>query len=75
MTHLTCPKCNSTEHTCGYGLAAGPIGSYCFCDGCEILLEAHPDTEGLEDTEVAQIKENLEKPLRQVWGDAWEKHA
>lgn len=75
MTHLVCPKCKSNEHTCGYGLAAGPMGSYCYCDGCDILLEAHADTEGLPEELITKINENLATYMKEVWGETdWEKH-
>lgn len=74
MTHLVCPKCGSNEHTAGYGLAAGPMGSYTFCDGCDILLEASPDLQGMEDEkeDCKKIVENLQKHMKFVWGDSWE---
>lgn len=72
MTHLTCPKCDSNKHTCGYGLAAGPMGSYCFCDDCNELLEASPDLEGLDATTASNIVTNLESKMKQVWGESWQ---
>jgi hypothetical protein len=53
MSHVTCPKCSSNEHVVGYGFAAGPLGSYTFCCGCDELIEFAPDTEGLDDMETA----------------------
>ena len=47
MSHLMCPKCNSNEHTSGYGLACGPMGAYTFCDGCDALLAFAPDLDGV----------------------------
>lgn len=69
MTHLICPKCGSNEHTCGYGLAAGPMGSYCFCDGCDELLEASPDLQGLELETANRIIQAYNKKMGEVWGD------
>ncbi len=47
--------------TIGYGYAAGPLGSYTFCDGCDELVEFWPDTEGLSDEQgaaaIAKCKE------------------
>ena len=39
MSHVTCPKCGSNDHMTGYGLAAGPMGAYTFCQGCDELIE------------------------------------
>ena len=47
MSHITCPFCGSNEHTVGYGLAAGPMGSYTFCDSCDELIEFTPDLGGV----------------------------
>lgn len=69
MSHLTCPKCGSNNHTCGYGLAAGPMGSYCFCDGCDELLEFSPDLQGLELEEANRIITKYNAKMREVWGD------
>lgn len=69
MSHLTCPKCGSNEHTCGYGLAAGPMGSYCFCDGCDVLLEFTPDLQGLDVETANRIIDGYNEKMREVWGD------
>lgn len=69
MTHLVCPKCGSNEHTTGYGLAAGPMGGYTFCDGCDTLLEFSPDLQGLSKEEANRIIESYNKQMREVWGD------
>jgi hypothetical protein len=45
MSHLTCPKCGSNEHYQGYGLAAGPLGSYTVCE-CGEILENKSDPAG-----------------------------
>lgn len=39
MCHITCPNCGTRDHTSGFGLAAGPMGAYTFCDNCDRLLE------------------------------------
>ena len=69
MSHLTCPKCGSKEHSTGYGLAAGPMGAYTFCDGCDVLLEFTPDLEGLDDERAARIQARVDAALKEVWGD------
>lgn len=56
MSHVTCPFCGSNEHTSGYGLAVGPMGSYTFCDGCDELIEFIPDLEGMPDDIAERIK-------------------
>lgn len=73
MSHLTCPKCKSTDHTQGYGLAAGPMGAYTFCNSCDELIDFTPDLDGLEGTEAyAQIVEGLDKRMTELWGDKWD---
>ncbi len=71
MSHVTCPKCGSNEHQCGYGFAAGPLGSYTFCEGCDELIEFAPDTEGLDEMETAMMEAMAENHLRDVWGDKY----
>ncbi len=56
MSHLTCAKCGGNEHYQGYGLAAGPLGSYTICE-CGALLEFRPDTDGLSDEEAKRVTE------------------
>lgn len=68
MTHLVCPKCGSKDHTSGYGLAAGPMGGYTFCDGCDELLEFSPDLEGLDLETANKIIEGYNKKMEEVWG-------
>ena len=70
MSHLKCPKCGSTEHTSGYGLAAGPMGSYTFCDGCNALLEFAPDLEGLPEEYAKQLLADAEVRRKEVWGSS-----
>ncbi len=53
MSHIACPKCGSREHYQGYGLAAGPLGSYIICLECGELLESKPDPAG----QVVETKE------------------
>lgn len=65
MSHITCPKCGSTEHTVGYGLAAGPMGTYTFCDGCDALIEFWPDLEGLNEADVERIQAITEEWRKQ----------
>jgi hypothetical protein len=68
MSHLTCPKCGSTEHTQGYGLAAGPMGAYTFCDGCDTMLEFCPDLEGLPEDLAKSILLEVARWHTEVWG-------
>lgn len=49
MSHITYPKCGSNEHYCGYGLAAGGVGSYTICLGCDALLDSSPDPDFSDD--------------------------
>lgn len=42
MSHITCPKCGSNEHYCGYGLACGGLAGYTICE-CGEVLEYLPD--------------------------------
>jgi hypothetical protein len=73
MTHLTCPNCQSTDHTAGYGLAAGPMGSYVFCNMCNELIDFSPDLCGLDDEEVkAKILSGLNDIMVPLWGDKWD---
>ena len=51
-----CQFCGSTAFTEGYGLAAGPMGAYTYCDGCDRLIAFAPDYDGLSDTEAARVK-------------------
>jgi hypothetical protein len=68
MSHLTCPKCGGTDHTQGYGLAAGPMGAYTFCDGCDAMLEFCPDLEGLPEEHAQRILADVEKWRAETWG-------
>jgi hypothetical protein len=70
MSHITCPKCGSNEHTSGYGLAAGPMGAYTFCNGCETLLEFFPDLEGAPPEQIQKIRANINQWRKEVWGDS-----
>lgn len=69
MSHVTCPKCGSNEHTSGYGLAAGPMGGYTFCDGCDALLEFSPDLQGLDVQTCNKIIDGYNAEMRKVWGN------
>ena len=71
MSHVTCPKCGSNEHSCGYGFAAGPLGSYTFCNGCDELIEFATDTEGLDDEAAMYAEAMAENHMRDVWGDKY----
>jgi hypothetical protein len=73
MSHITCPKCGSNEHTTGYGFAGGPLGGYTFCDGCSVLLELFPDLDGLTDEQVERVTKETEKDMREIWGDKYER--
>ena len=45
-----CPLCDHEgPHDSGYGYAAGPLGAYVFCAGCEQLIDFSPDTDGMTD--------------------------
>jgi len=72
VSHVTCPKCSSNEHVTGYGFAAGPLGSYTFCEGCDELIEFAPDTEGLSDEDTMYAEAMAENYMRDVWGDKFE---
>ena len=61
MSHITCPFCGSREHTTGYGLAAGPLGAYTFCDECDELLEFSPDLSGLNEEDVGRLQAQAEE--------------
>ena len=50
MSHIICPACGSSEHTTGYGLAAGGMSSYTICE-CGEILERDPDRESWCPTE------------------------
>ena len=52
---LSCPLCDCKSTTFGYGLAAGPMGAYTFCDGCNELIEFFPDTEGMEEEQEKRV--------------------
>ena len=69
MSHLTCPKCGSKEHTIGYGLAAGPMGGYTYCDGCDELLEFWPELTGLSEEDAKAILTSVEEWRKRVWGE------
>ena len=69
MSHITCPKCGSNEHISGYGFAAGPLGGYTFCEGCDAILELMPDLDGLDDDRAAEIQASANEALHKTWGD------
>jgi len=75
MSHVTCPKCGSNEHTAGYGLAAGPMGSYTFCDGCDSMLEFSPDLEGMPPERAEKILADVAKWRKEFWGESQAKPA
>jgi hypothetical protein len=56
MSHITCPYCGSNDHTSGYGLAAGPMGSYTFCNKCNELIEFSADTEGMSEDQIQRLQ-------------------
>jgi hypothetical protein len=43
MSHMICSKCGSNDHYHGYGFAAGGLGTYTLCLGCDEVLERTPD--------------------------------
>lgn len=69
MSHVTCPKCGSNDHTSGYGLAAGPMGFYTFCNGCDVLLEFCPDLEGVPEDRAQKLLAGVEEWRKEVWGE------
>lgn len=68
MSHVTCPKCGSTNHMTGYGLAFGPMGSYTVCEDCDVLLEFCPDLQGVPEDRVPIIQAEVAKWRKEVWG-------
>lgn len=46
-----CPFCRSAEHFAGYGLAAGGMGTYTLCGGCEHVFNSKQDEDGGADGE------------------------
>ncbi len=69
MSHLTCPKCQGTEHYRGYGLAGGFMGAYTICE-CGALLEGFADCEGLDDETAKRSQANVDRALAETWGSA-----
>jgi hypothetical protein len=67
MSHITCPKCKTRDHTSGYGLAAGPIGAYTFCNTCDGLLEFSPDST-YEPHEQQMALRGLDIHMVKLWG-------
>lgn len=57
----SCPYCGSMETTSGYGYAAGPLGSYTFCDSCGELIELVPDLDGLTEEESEKLLNDYKK--------------
>lgn len=73
VSHVTCPRCGSKEHTSGYGFAAGTLGSYTIC-GCAKIIEFEADTEGLPPKEVKRLEElTVRKGKRTLkrWVGVW----
>jgi hypothetical protein len=66
MSHLPCPKCGSNEHTTGYGLACGPMGTYTICE-CGLMLEFVPDLQGVPDERAQLIMANVEAWRKDTW--------
>lgn len=56
-----CPYCGHDRMTHGYGYAAGPLGAYSYCDGCNELVDFWPDTEGLSEADEASAIDKAEK--------------
>ena len=57
MSHVTCPFCGSSDHTSGYGLAAGPMAQYTFCNTCDALIELTVDMDvGLTVKQLANLR-------------------
>lgn len=59
-----CSKCGSNEHYCEYGFAAGGLGSYTLCLGCDEVLERtlEPDVGPRETEQTAQVSNSSETP-------------
>jgi hypothetical protein len=72
VSHVTCPKCGSNDHITGYGLACGPMGAYTLCEGCDAVLELFPDYEGLSEEHEKRVRDEVEKYLRDLWGDKYD---
>ena len=68
MSHLTCPKCGSTDHTSGYGLACSPMGAYTICNGCDAGLEYCPDLEGVPKEQAEAILTSVAAWRKEFWG-------
>lgn len=56
MSHITCPFCGSNEHITGYGLAAGPMAGYTFCESCDELIELTIDMDGVDDATLERLQ-------------------
>jgi hypothetical protein len=61
VSHIECPDCKTRNHVSGYGLAAGPMGQYTFCEDCGELLEFDPDVDDFPEDDAAKIIANCQK--------------
>lgn len=52
-----CFFCGADDLSYGYGLAAGPLGAYTFCNKCDQLLAYEPDMKGLNGEDAARLRE------------------
>lgn len=52
---MVCPLCDCPDVVSGYGYAAGPLGSYTFCEGCNELIDFCPDFEGFNEDDIAML--------------------
>lgn len=52
-----CFFCGGSKLSTEYGIAAGPLGVYTFCDSCEQLIGYAPDFDKLDPEDVASVSE------------------
>lgn len=69
MNYVLCPYCGSDDHVSGYGLAAGPMGSYTFCNTCDQLISFRADYEGLPEDRIVKLK-GMQASLDKTLADA-----
>lgn len=53
-----CFFCGADDLSYGYGLAAGPLGAYTFCNKCDQLLAYEPDMKGLNGEDAKRLREH-----------------
>lgn len=65
-TGIECPWCRKSNIYRGYGLAAGPMGAYAFCEDCDELVWFQADTQGLSEEHISRLdvmQKELEEKL------------